>query len=172
MQTVQKEALQEITSHPSCEKSFQRLNSNAQECPRIMQKESREWGKWLRQVPKCDSWSTKEQQSDRLNHVLDHTHSCWVSHTFCPPASTTCPTLWILFALLLGIPRQCYSTFGMTFQNLGGLQSPGMSFSALSASLLLSLIIHAIPCSSGASQLFYKVDCETYTPLQIYGIIW
>ena len=52
----------------------------------------------------------------------DHTHSCWVSHTFWPPASTTHPTLWILFALFLGIPRHCYSTFGTTFHNFGSLQ--------------------------------------------------
>ena len=64
-------------------------------------------------------WVTVVAVWSRLNHVLNHTHSCWVSHTFWPPASTTHPTLWIRFALFLGIPKHCYSTFGMTFHNWG-----------------------------------------------------
>jgi hypothetical protein len=49
MQTLQKEALKDIVSNPSCEQLFKRLNSNVYECPRPMQKGLSGWEEWLRQ---------------------------------------------------------------------------------------------------------------------------
>ena len=104
------------------------------------------WGRGA----KCVWYPTRMFMIENMIETIGLLLLCAPTITFWPPASTTYPTLWILFALFLGIPRHCYSTFGMTFHNLGGLQFPGVSLSAPSASLLLSLIIHAIPCSSGA----------------------
>ena len=116
-----------------------------------MQKESRGWGEWLRQEAKmCVIPNKNVYAREMIGLLLLRAPTI----TFWSPASTTHPTLWIFFALFLGIPRHCYSTFGTTSHNLGSLQSPEVSLSALSASPLLSLIIHAIP-----------------GPLQLWGFI-
>ena len=121
MQTVQKETFQEIASHPSCEKPFQRLNSNAQECPRIMQKESRQWGKWLRRGGKMCVISNKNVY-DREHDRDDRTATTLCSnHHILAPCLNHLPHSLDSFCIVLGHSQALLFNLWNNFSKFGWL---------------------------------------------------